>query len=219
MNYEGGSYPTLGVWYDFTGPPFPYIHQCEEALGIFNGAIAWGDLREHLEEALTRDVDAAEEEDGDADGGDVPVGEHDSSEDRDAEGRVEAGAADEPGCASCWALDAADAWAAFGSTSINHYLADESHFIVSIRACPECGQLYVLVTTEMIDWKDGNDPIHRIALPISDVERATLEAAEPFCNDVLESVGVDRRALNFDWPNDDDAVTYWGKGILVRPHD
>lgn len=55
-DYELGSYPTLGVWYDWWEPS-DYIHRCEAALSTFNRAIEWGELRGYLDEALAFDED------------------------------------------------------------------------------------------------------------------------------------------------------------------
>ncbi|HEU4872420.1 MAG TPA: hypothetical protein VFT44_04910 [Pyrinomonadaceae bacterium] len=40
-------------------------------------------------------------------------------------------------------------------------------------SCPSCSQRYLQVTTETVDWKDGEDPIFRTIIPIDDEERAS----------------------------------------------
>lgn len=187
VDHELGSYPTLGVWYDFGGPPDRYIHRCEEALEVFNRAIEWGDLKEHFESIALLD----EERDGSADDGKEP-GDWDTGADEavvddstgDGHPAVCVGATvfSEIGCTACWAPDAASAWDAVQNTSIQHSLVDESHFIVSIRRCPACAQRYVQVTTEMIDWQNGEDPVHRIVMPIDDTECTLLVADAPPSN-------------------------------------
>lgn len=83
------------------------------------------------------------------------------------------------GCDKCWSSEASKAWKAVTSIPIEEYLIDESHYIVSIRSCPSCSQRYLQVTTETIDWKDGEDPIFRTIIPIDDEERANLIANSP----------------------------------------
>ena len=79
------------------------------------------------------------------------------------------------GCDKCWASEASKAWKAVTSIPIEEYLIDESHYIVSIRNCPSCSQRYLQVTTETVDWTDGEDPIFRTIIPIDDEERAIFQ--------------------------------------------
>lgn len=124
------------------------------------------------------------------------------------------------GCDNCWSSDAAKAWAAVTRIPIEEYLVDESHYIVSIRKCPSCAQRYLQVTTETVDWHDGEDPVHRTILPIDDAERATLTTNGPPDTSVLEAVGAGKRSLEYDWPKGQEkSGTYWGTGLLVGPHD
>jgi hypothetical protein len=92
------------------------------------------------------------------------------------------------GCDKCWSSDASKAWKAVTSIPIEEYLIDESHYIVSIRSCPACSQRYLQVTTETVDWKDGEDPIFRTIIPIDDEERASLIANSPPKTSVLEAI-------------------------------
>jgi hypothetical protein len=43
-------------------------------------------------------------------------------------------------------------------------LVDESHFIVSIRRCVRCGQHFLIMFCERIDWADGDDPQTRVEI-------------------------------------------------------
>ena len=96
------------------------------------------------------------------------------------------------GCDKCWSSEASKAWKAVTSIPIEEYLIDESHYIVSIRNCPSCSQRYLQVTTETVDWKDGEDPIFRTIIPIDDEERASLTANSPPKTSVLEAIGPGR---------------------------
>lgn len=69
--HELGEYPSLGVWSEYE-PPWDYIHSCERALEVFNDAVAWSELKEHLyaadEEADEEDgEDSDESDEGDED--------------------------------------------------------------------------------------------------------------------------------------------------------
>ncbi len=53
-------------------------------------------------------------------------------------------------------------------------LTDESHFIVSIKACQVCGQLYLYVFYEEIDWEKGEDPQYRSLFPVQTIEEGEM---------------------------------------------
>lgn len=123
------------------------------------------------------------------------------------------------GCDKCWSSDASDAWEAVTSIPIEVYLIDEPHYIVSVRACPSCSQRYLQVTTEIIDWNDGEDPIYRTIIPIDNVERVRLTTSKPLDTSVIEAVGAGRPSLQYDWPKGQDPSTCWGAGVHVGRHD
>ncbi|HEY0763293.1 MAG TPA: hypothetical protein VGD61_13065 [Pyrinomonadaceae bacterium] len=125
----------------------------------------------------------------------------------------------EYGCKKCWSSEASEAWKAVTSIPIQAYLIDESHYIVSIRACPSCSQHYLQVTSETVDWKDGEDPIYRTIMPIDDAERTELTASKYVDANVIEGVGVGRQSLRFDCPKNQEPSTYWVTGIRVGIHD
>ena len=47
---------------------------------------------------------------------------------------------------------------------------DSSHFWRLLRKCKQCGQLYIDDTVEFVDWKDGNDEIYTMFIPVSEKE-------------------------------------------------
>jgi hypothetical protein len=99
------------------------------------------------------------------------------------------------------------------------YLVDEAHFIVSIRKCPVCGQQFLQVTTEIIDWQGGEDPVFRTVMPINTAERTTLEATHPMTNAALESAGTHRQSLKYARPKGKEPELWWGTGMHVGLHD
>jgi len=105
------------------------------------------------------------------------------------------------------------------ATPIQAKLIDEAHFIVSIRACPKCRQHYLQVTTETVDWQDGEDPIHRTVIPLDPEERDRLQLRRPLDAGTLEGVGIGRRSLQYDWPKGQGASTSWSVGVHIGPHD
>ena len=123
------------------------------------------------------------------------------------------------GCGKCWSSEASDAWKAVTSIPIEVHLIDESHYIVSVRACPSCSQRYLQVTTELVDWEGGEDPIYRTIIPIDNAERARLTTSKPLDTSVIEAVGEGRRSLKYDWPKGQGASIYWGTGVRVGVHD
>ena len=123
------------------------------------------------------------------------------------------------GCEKCWSSDASEAWGAVTGIPIQAYLIDESHYIVSIRVCPACSQHYLQVTTETVDWQDGEDPIYRTIIPIDDAERTELTSSTRPDANVIESVGVGRQSLKFDWQKNQEPSTYWDTGVRVGVHD
>ena len=124
------------------------------------------------------------------------------------------------GCDVCWPDDAGAAWEARGGLTRLKELIDESHFIVAILACPRCGQRYVSIFTELIDWADGEDPQYWTLLPITEAEAEGLIQRGTSLDEMsLNALGRGRRSLRRDHPKDGPPQVSWGSGILVGPHD
>ena len=75
------------------------------------------------------------------------------------------------------------------------------------------------VTTETVDWEDGEDPIYRTIMPIDDAERTELTSSKRLDANVIEGVGVGRQSLKFDWPKNQEPSNYWDTGVRVGVHD
>src|SRR5512143_3770111 len=82
--------------------------------------------------------------------------------------------AQEFGCDACWPADAGTADRVSADLPRHPPLIDESHYSVTIAACARCGQRFVLVFTESIDWAGGNDPQSWAVLPVTEAEAAEL---------------------------------------------
>jgi hypothetical protein len=123
------------------------------------------------------------------------------------------------GCPQCWPSAADAAWAVRGKLALAHDLVDESHVRVTIRACAACGQRFLSVFTETIDWDGGDDPQYWTLMPLTEAEAARLVGLGSALNGAaLEALGRDRRCLRRDHPKDGER-TYWGIGMVLGPHD
>ena len=125
------------------------------------------------------------------------------------------------GCAACFGGSANDARAARDRLECRDRLVDESHFGVSIRACRACGQRFVHVFSEAIDWTGGNDPQSWLLIPVSaeevdglrDLDEVAIERA-------IVALSPKRRCLDEYWPPHGDSSVRWCAGpCLIMPHD
>ena len=101
-------------------------------------------------------------------------------------------------------------------------LVDESHFMVSIEQCVRCGQQFLTLFCERVDWADSDDPQVIVAVPISEDEVQRLQAANVAAdeNAILEIVANERRFLYHDMPKGAAETLAWKTGPLFIPgHD
>ena len=101
-------------------------------------------------------------------------------------------------------------------------LVDESHFIVSIRRCAQCGQHFLSMFCERIDWADGDDPQTWVVVPVSADEVQRLKTANIAVDENLirEIVGNARRFLYHDMPKGAAETLAWVTRTLFIPvHD
>lgn len=124
------------------------------------------------------------------------------------------------GCEHCWPSAAGAAWEARGTHTRVAELIDESHFHVMILACPHCAQPFISVFTEMIDWKDGDDPQYWSLLPITRAEATDLtQRGDSLTEPRLNQLGPGRRCLQCAHPKGVEEHVFWSTGISVGPHD
>ena len=129
-------------------------------------------------------------------------------------------ASEQFGCEHCWPARADAAWKARGGLRRVEELIDESHFHVMILACGHCGQRFVSVFTETIDWADGDDPQYWQLLPITEAEAAGLiRERESLGEDKLDALGPERRCLRRDYPEAAAPRVFWCTGISAGLHD
>jgi hypothetical protein len=125
------------------------------------------------------------------------------------------------GCGACFRqADAALAWQAMRGFTTVAELIDESHFRVTIRACPRCRQRCVWVFTESVDWADGDDPQCWSVLPVRDDEADAFAACGARVDLArIEALGRGRTHLRHDAPKGGASTTAWVAGFWIGPHD
>lgn len=128
---------------------------------------------------------------------------------------------DEPeeqfGCDSCWPESAEDAYDASRELQTTMILVEESHYIVRVVGCGSCGQRFLTVFTELIDWEDGEDPCSRRRLPLTERQSQMLWKDPP--PHLLTAIAPTRKCLAFDWPKHGDRQIFWARGLQIGPHD
>jgi hypothetical protein len=112
--------------------------------------------------------------------------------------------ADEPerfGCERCWPPSPEAAWAATRALLTDAELIDESHVHVTVRACGACPQRWTV-------------------MPLTPGEAAELTGAGSSVTEArLDTISRDRRSVCHDYPKDEPRRTFWGRGLVVGPHD
>jgi hypothetical protein len=119
------------------------------------------------------------------------------------------------GCARCCGEDALTALA-FCTTRLNktHRLVERSQFSISLRRCPECGQSFAAIFTELVD-RSGEDAQYFDFVPITTAEVTSL-AAQGARIDLAElgALGSVRRRLSSSWPTGGDKEIAWRTDAL-----
>jgi hypothetical protein len=101
-------------------------------------------------------------------------------------------------------------------------LADESHFMASIERCDSCGQHFLTIFCERVDWVDSDDPQTWLAFPVSADEMRQLQAANVAADEstLTAIVASPQRFLYHDTPKGAARVFEWRTGTLHIPgHD
>ncbi len=123
------------------------------------------------------------------------------------------------GCARCADEDAEAAWVALQQERVD-VMVQESHFSIRATRCA-CGQAFVVVFTECIDWSGGDDDQTWLALPVHGVELAELRRAdEAELRRRLPELGRGRRLLVRSFPTGASLRCRWhAGGLVIGPHD
>jgi hypothetical protein len=120
------------------------------------------------------------------------------------------------GCARCCGEDALTALA-FCTTRLRNTrsLVERSHFGISLRECPECGQAFAAIFTEFVDRAGGEDAQYFDFVPLTAAEVRSL-AAQGSRVDLaqLGALGSVRRRLSSSWPTGAKKEIAWRTGAL-----
>ncbi|MGC4044644.1 MAG: hypothetical protein QM758_12690 [Armatimonas sp.] len=125
---------------------------------------------------------------------------------------------DDYGCGHCWPDSAEAAWKFCVRLKENRVFLEESHCRVALRQCHKCGQSFLYVFTETIDWVNGEDPQYRSLLPLTEDEVSHFAKSE-FTEETLRGLRVPRYCLQRDLPDSDPPRVYWSAGFYARHHD
>lgn len=121
------------------------------------------------------------------------------------------------GCVECMPDAAEDAWRARQGMAVVAALVEDVHVSVRILACGACGQHFVSVFTERIDWVGGEDPQDWAVLPLTADESGELRAGSSTLE--LGAIGVGRRCLRRAYPSDGDVTVGWSTGpVWIGPY-
>lgn len=120
-----------------------------------------------------------------------------------------------------------DAYAALAAIRKARHIAelvDESHFIVSIRRCILCGQHFLSLFCERVDWADGDDPQTRVLVPVNEaeVQRLQIQSANIVADEnvMLEIVAHERRFLYHDMLKGAPEKLVWmTRPLFIPGHD
>ena len=126
------------------------------------------------------------------------------------------------GPCDCIGDDGAAAKKAILATRDLARLVDESHFGVSIRQCGRCGQRFLTIFCERVDWVDSDDPQAWIAAPVSEDESAKLQAADVAGDEyaIVRVLPDVRRILYNDMPKGaPDTLTWMTRRLFIPGHD
>lgn len=123
------------------------------------------------------------------------------------------------GCSQCFGEDADLAWTASRTVRLDA-LVEESHFSLRLTACA-CGQRFLTVFTERIDWRGGEDDQTWLSVPVSEPECEQLEqASEDARPALLSALASGRRFITRSFPTGGSLNTTWQtSGFFIGPHD
>ena len=98
-------------------------------------------------------------------------------------------------------------------------LVDESHLGVRLIACGGCGQIFLRIFTELIDWSGGDDSQAWVSVPIDADEAGRLRAGLDWA-EFARGVPAERRFLATVHPRGGTSGTSWHTGgVPFFPHD
>ncbi|MEV4315116.1 hypothetical protein [Actinocrispum sp. NPDC049592] len=121
------------------------------------------------------------------------------------------------GCGSCYGEDpGAVLEYSRGGLVITQRLISDSHFGVSVRRCTNCGQQFIAIFTEFVDWSGGDDAQYFDIVPVTPEEAdEAIAAGENVSTSFLSNLGTGRRHLASDYPTGGPHRLNWLTGPLT----
>lgn len=116
------------------------------------------------------------------------------------------------GCEHCYGEDAETVMQyCVKNLETTRSIVSDSHFIVSLRRCPECRQQFVAIFTEFVDWRGGDDAQYFDIVPVTPVEAKYIVNSPNLVGDLGE-LGNRRRRVSSDWPTGGTKRISWKRG-------
>jgi hypothetical protein len=125
------------------------------------------------------------------------------------------------GCERCFVGSAEQVYTRMRDLELVESLVDESHFSVHLKRCAACGQRFVSVFCESIDWSGGNDPQQFFWAPITAEEATSLRGLDENATErAILAIAPKRGCLDVYWPSSGDKQIDFVEGpTLLAPHD
>jgi hypothetical protein len=104
----------------------------------------------------------------------------------------------------------------------HRFLIDTSHFSVGVYRCASCGQHFVSVFMELVDWEGGDDSMANVYVPLTAEEANGLPefSTAGDAKIALRAMDLTRRKLWWVKPRGKTESRYWEEGELYfKPHD
>jgi hypothetical protein len=123
-------------------------------------------------------------------------------------------------CPKCLGAEPTEAKARLLKEPREVIIADD-HFSMSLRTCSQCGQSFLCVFSELVDWSNGDDSQAQHYIPISAEEAAAFRVAgEQGAEKLLHNTKLERMHLLSTYPRGKDLSVEWRDGIVfLLPHD
>ena len=121
----------------------------------------------------------------------------------------------EPVTCDCVGEDPAKADEVIRQAATTDTLVDESHYIAKILRCDRCGQQFLRLSYEMIDWNDGDDSQSWVSMIITQQQAEQLRAiAGPAFERDLSAMELEGRQLVASYPCGGGSSRQWKTGRL-----
>jgi hypothetical protein len=98
---------------------------------------------------------------------------------------------------------------------VTHKVIANSHFGVSLRECPNCGQRFTTIFIEFVDWSGGDDEQYFYIVPVTAGDVADILAGTRYADPRdLGLLGFRRRYLASEWPTGGSKTISWQEGVI-----